>query len=231
MIHQDYHVFHEKEKILSMQRLKRLFKTLQDTYAIYRWRQALDLKKHLLDIEHLYQDIEPFQISKDARRETPNLSLTYGEIELESFIALLSFAGIEKTPYFYDLGAGIGKNVIACAKIFNISTCIGIECLSPLVTIAKNKQLCLPKHLQNRTDFIEADLFTCHWPEQALLFINIASFIQDDWEKLNQKLIHQPARIIITCSKPLSPNKHFHVQKTMVKASWATIPAYIHYRK
>jgi SAM-dependent methyltransferase len=198
---------------------------LKTYYQRYRWYNRFQIKKNIHQVEKLYGDCDGFELARQEKALHPNLSLTYGEIELESFLALLSLTQPTPQQVFYDLGCGLGKTVIAAAKTYQFKKSYGIETLKNLHQIAQKKQKTGVS--SSDIEFIHGDLRDIHWHDADILFLNVASFVPDSWHLICDKLIQSPAPIIITCSKPL-PKTHFEIQETRVQCSWGIIPAYIH---
>lgn len=200
---------------------------LKNKYLIFRWRKKLGVKKHLQYIEQLFNEVNPYKISRQARQSEPDLNLTYGEIDLESLLALVSLTPIQETAFFYDLGCGIGKTLFAIAHTFTKIKCMGIEKLFPLIHTAQQVLLNETPTIQKRIHFIHEDLFNISWHQDSIVFINIASFMQYNWQRLNDKCMLMPAKIFITCCKPLNL-ANYHITETQVQCSWGIRPAYIH---
>jgi hypothetical protein len=205
-----------------------LIERLKNRYAYYQWQKTYHIKRHLQEIKTIYAGVDGFDLSHQEKKDHPNLSLTYGEIELESFLALLSLAKPKAHHIFYDLGSGLGKTVLAAAKTYGFQKSYGIETLKNLHLVAQSKYKQHAPELN--IEFIQSDFHDIDWPDADILFINVASFISETWEALSQKLYQKPAPIIITCSKPLKLNI-FTIQETKVLCSWGIVPAYIHHHK
>jgi hypothetical protein len=204
------------------------WKKLKNRYAYYQWQKTFQIKKHLQNIEHIFHDVNGFELSYLEKKDQPNLSLTYGEIHLESFLALLSLAKPRPQQVFYDLGSGVGKTVIAASMVYGFQKAYGIETLKNLDAIAKNKQKNYAPHLN--IEFVQQDVQDIDWHDADILFMNVASFVSDTWEALSKKLCEKPTPIMITCSKPLN-HPRFSIQETKVLCSWGIVPAYIHINK
>jgi len=56
-------------------------------------------------------------------------SLTYGEIDFESFYEILKLTNPSKGEIMYDIGSGTGKAVIMASLFFPLSKVVGIEIL------------------------------------------------------------------------------------------------------
>ena len=194
------------------------FKRLATIYAHYRWQKHYHIQQNLQTINRLYANVNGFTISKTARLED-SLALTYGEIDLVSFLALLSLTSPNPNWHFYELGCGLGKTVMAASLCYQFKKSVGIECLKPLVEVANQRNI-LPN-----IEFISADLQHLSYHDANLIFINIASFVPEVWQNLSQKLGRYPDVLIITCAKPLAQSTI--IRQTVVECSWGIIPAYI----
>ncbi len=192
-----------------------------------KWLKQLQILKHLETIEQLFQDKSGHVISSQARLHQPNLALTYGEIDLESFLALMSMTHPGPQDIFYDLGCGLGKTVFACHQVFNLKKCYGIEYLPELTEIAHKKQQALSLPL-SQMEFICQDILDINWPSDSILYLNIASFLPDFWQNITQKILKNPAKKIITLAKPILNLKHHQIKETKVLTSWGIVPAYVH---
>ena len=197
------------------------FKKWRDQQAIKKWRQQYHILEHINNINRHYADVNGFKISTQARIENPQLELTYGEIQLESFLALISMTKPTHESVFYDLGCGLGKTVLACSQVFAMKKCYGVECMPELVNIAKQKS-------KGNITYLQQNILDTQWADATILFINVASFIPELWQAITQKIQHQPVSTIITCAKPLALSEVYTVTKTQVLCSWGVIPAYIH---
>lgn len=201
---------------------------LKVKYQRWMWRKTYHIPQNIQSIQQLYQDIDGFELSRLEKQHRLELSLTYGEIDLESFLALLSLIKPSSQDVFYDLGSGIGKTVIAAAKTYPLKKAYGIETLQSLHQVALyKKSLC---ELKSPIEFKHQNIMETNWSDAHILFINVASFVAHDWHVLCEKLIRYPVATILTCSKPL-PKEQFDIQATQVLCSWGIVPAYIHRRK
>jgi hypothetical protein len=202
-----------------------IFSRIRNAYTTRAWKKKHQIDATLQRVENIFKDANGFIISTTARLHAPSLELTYGEIELESFLALLSLAKPKPHQHFYDLGCGIGKTVWAAAMTFPLKKCIGVEQILELHHVNHQKKLQLnPENIH----FLHQDILDTHWPTESILYLNIASFIPESWNKIAKKLIEEPAEIVITLAKPLSSND-FKIQSTEVMTTWGVVSAYVHY--
>jgi hypothetical protein len=88
----------------------------------------------------IYKNVDGIEISANHRStlEGPrNASLTYGEINVSSFLQILTLTGNTGGRKFVDLGCGTGKAVLCAAMSgLGFDRCCGIEIVSGLVEAA-----------------------------------------------------------------------------------------------
>ncbi|STX27622.1 putative methyltransferases [Legionella beliardensis] len=213
-----------------------IYTSNRTTRKIKKWQRALQLNLHQPIFNRLYAQVNGFALSKLARCNHDAIEYTYGEIEFESFIALLTSCHPQANTVFYDLGSGTGKAVIACAMVFDIDKIYGIELFTPLHQCATKQQqkLALIKGYQDKArkiilrqgNFLEESMV-----DGTIIFINATTFIAELWEKLSRHIEQvKPATLVITTSKALT-SKQFIIKKVMpVKMSWGIVNAYIQER-
>lgn len=204
---------------------------------IKRWKQSLNLEHHAKVFQTLYNSVDGFKLSRQARLPRDAMEYTYGEIEFIPFIALLSLINPDENTVFYDLGCGVGKAVLACAMVYPVKQSIGIELFPELYQCACQQAQLLAEQIDyankaKNIHFMLSDFLTANLEEATLIFINATAFMGTTWEKLCQK-IHELAQvdIIITTSKPLISELFIPKIHTNVQMSWGSVSAYIHYRK
>lgn len=198
-----------------------------------RWRNQLQIDKHEAVYNNLYQPINGFETSKTARQHHDELALTYGEIQFQSFIALLSLCKPDENTIFYDLGSGTGKAVIAAAMIFPLKKSMGIECLKSLNDIANNTKKNLTsideyKQKESVIQFIQNDFLKHKWNDANLIFVNSTTIIGSLWTQLLEKLnqLNKKA-IVITTTKSIPLESYQLIYRTDVLMSWGIVTAYI----
>lgn len=203
------------------------FKAWKEKRQYKKWLTDYQIPQHINAINQLFEHKSGHVISTQARLHQPNLSLTYGEIDLESFLALLSLTNPGAEDKFYDLGCGLGKTVFACHKVYDFKKCYGIECLPELVDIAQ----CIQQQLSiaaDRIQFICDDILNVDWQSNSIIYLNIASFIPEIWQQISFKIQQNPAKKIITLAKPIANLSHHQVKQTQVLTSWGIVPAYVY---
>jgi hypothetical protein len=214
----------------------KLFFNLRTQWRVASWRRALGIGQHEKVFNDLYQSIDGFSLSREARVNHDALEYVYGEIEFEPFIALLALCKPHVNTVFYDLGSGAGKAVLACAMVFNVKKCCGIELFSSLHQCAqqqKNRLFLLPDY-QPRTKHIvfkQGDFLDSLFPDATLIFINATAFFSDHWENISKHLEQvSPGTQVISTSKPLISSLFITEKTSRVLMSWGVVTAYIQLR-
>ncbi|MGC1183297.1 hypothetical protein [Legionella sp.] len=206
-------------------------------FHINKWQKSLNLTNHARVFHQLYQNINGFILSQQARKKYDTLDYVYGEIKFLPFIALLSLTKLNDETVFYDLGCGIGKAVLACAMVYPIRKSVGVELLPELYFQACKQvtQLAIVKNYTtqaNKIEFILGDFLEVNLNEATFIFINSTAVFNPTWEKLCTRLERLPCLMtIITISKALRSKKFIVVTQTLVEMSWGIVFAYVHVRK
>ena len=206
-------------------------------WRVQSWQKSLGLQHHLKIFQTVYQDVDGFALSRQARRKQDALDYIYGEIEFTSFIALLSLAKPNSNTVFYDLGCGAGKAVLACAMVYPIQKAVGVEILPELYTCASTQvqHLASLDEYKNRAStiqFILGDFLKVSLQEANFVFVNSSSLFGTTWENLCLVLNNLPQlETVITTSKPLISAVFTPQISTKIQMSWGIVPAYIHFRK
>lgn len=203
---------------------------------IKRWRKALSINKHQRMFEQLYHEVNGFALSHTARLHSNAMEYIYGEINFESFAALLSLCKPNKDTVFYDLGSGTGKAVLTCAMLFNVQKSCGIEWFASLHEAACKQQ----KKLLGMADYsqkagsiclVQGDFLKHSFMDATLVFINATTFFTAVWQRISQHLAELPAKtVIISTSKALDSPLFVTKHVTPVTMSWGVVNAYIQER-
>lgn len=204
---------------------------------ITRWKKVLKLTQHAVLFHSIYEQVNGFTLSQEARKSQDSLDYIYGEIEFTSFIAVLSLVKPHNETIFYDLGSGIGKAVLACAMVYPVKRSVGVELLPPLHHCACKQINQLTAYdgyheAANKIHFILGDFLTINIEDATLIFVNSSTLFGTTWERLCarlNKLSH--VNTIITTSKPLISTEFTPQIITQMQMSWGIVPVYIHSRK
>lgn len=204
---------------------------------IHSWKKSLNLLEHERNFHQLYQDKNGFHLSKQARQNHDELEYTYGEIEFLSFIALLSLANPNEQTVFYDLGAGIGKAVLACAMVYPVQKSVGVELFPQLYDCAYHcaEQLAEIKEYEakaKKISFILGDFLEVDLDDATFIFINSSALFGPTWEMLCARIDNLPhIKTVITTSKALLSTQFVLIKRTRVTMSWGIVFAYVHLRQ
>lgn len=204
---------------------------------VYRWRKRLQLNLHQADFNLLYSDVDGFALSKQARAQQDSMEYVYGEIEFESFIALLSICPITPQTVFYDLGSGVGKAVIACAMVFNLQAYRGIELFEELHQVAKRRAALLQKipRYQDKAlhiAFKQGDIWQEPFSDATLIFVNATAFFGERWTQLSHHIGQvKPGSLVISTSKALDSDLFEPISEKPLRMSWGVVKAYIQRRR
>lgn len=204
---------------------------------VWRWKKLFNIKQHANTYQILRRNINGFSLSRKGRVDNDAMEYLYGEIEFVSFIALLSCVKPQKDTVFYDLGSGVGAAVFACAMVFDVKKCCGIELFPRLHQAALLQQ----KRLRNisgyaakanRIQFIQGDFLTTNFFDATLIFINATAFIGATWVRLCKRLDHtSPGTTVISTSKPVASPAFRIVHTTRMMMSWGSVRIYLQKRQ
>lgn len=203
---------------------------------LWLWRRSLDVRTHQISFDKLYDQVDGFALSKEARLTGDSPQFVYGEIDFESFIALLSLCNPNANTIFVDLGSGSGKAVLACAMVFNVKKSCGIEWFPSLYQCAISQQaqlLSWPNYtvLRERIFFSQGDLLDYPLTDATLVFINATAFFGEYWADISRHLEQvTPGALVISTSKPLRSNQFETLSITKVLMSWGVVQAFIQKR-
>jgi precorrin-6B methylase 2 len=200
------------------------------------YRRKIKYAKIQKELNLLFQDLNPYQVSMAARLKMPNNcgDLTYGEIDT---LALLDLLAIIKPPakcVFYDLGSGCGKSALAVKLHYPHMKVHGIEVIPELHEIATQKlQLYLTKRALKAEKFTLSffcqNLLDHNFSHADIIFINATAFSPDIWEQILYKLVQlkRGAKIIIT-TKGLPTPTFVEIYSGMELMSWGLASTYIY---
>jgi Histone methylation protein DOT1 len=194
-------------------------------YKLFLWKKNLNICHYEQQFNQLFKKVDGFLISKQERQHQNIISLTYGEIDFLSFVALMDTANISEQSVFYDLGSGLGKPVIACALVFNVKKSVGIEKLRQLYDASVKINPCANAY------FINDDFLTQDFSEATHVFINSTTFFGQEWTNAQSKLSQcLPGTVVITTSKPINLPGFKLITTCPIRMSWGIVTAYISLR-
>lgn len=196
------------------------------------WRNQAVIKKAHIIFEKIFEKINGYRLSEQARKAsaTDNAEWVYGEIEFYDFIKILACTNPKPDEIFYDFGTGVGKALAVAALFYPFKKCVGIELFGTLAEAAKhatdqlktnnNEALANP---EITFDILEQNFLTADISGADILFINATCYAGETWKKLNNQLaeqLHAGARVIIT-TQMLTHTSAFRLQsQNLFAMSW-----------
>lgn len=173
------------------------------------WKSKI---RHAADlISRLYpDDINPFAISVEYREEQ-NIrgeQYTYGEVVVDSFAEVMSYAKPNKGELFYDLGCGAGRALFTAALCFPGLKVRGIEILPPMFALC-NQTLTRfnalvkadKKFAKENYDIkiFEADFLDYDFSDGNIFLLNATCFTDKQWKKVEKRMLELPVgvRVIV----------------------------------
>lgn len=181
-------------------------------------------------ISQLYKDVNPYQISIQARKDLgmEDKNLVYGEVNIITFLEILNDLSPAPDAIFYDLGSGCGKQVIAASLAFPLRKIVGVELLAELHEISLKKLSQLNPSVQN-VSFIKQDYFKTDISDADIILINATCIDTENWQKLTEKLIETKAKCkLCVITKRIKHEDFKLISQNMELMSWgyATVRLY-----
>jgi len=191
-------------------------------------------RKH---VQHIYKGIDGF--GNDI--EDSKYATCYGEITLGGMERLTSiFQKLQpilsypvERRVFYDLGSGVGKNVIMIASLIQAIKSKGIELVKERHEKAMKAYHTLNKKVQSRVELIYGSFFDHSIHNSAWMFISNLCFSQEINKKLEEKLEKDvQSNTLIACSVELVLNDTFELLgKFIIPMTWEKKSIVVIYRK
>jgi len=188
---------------------------------------------------HLYGNINGYQISRDARQtsgmDTENL--LYGELPFASWQQIVNRANPKQDGVFIDLGSGTGRIVFASYFAFDFKKTIGIELLEGLHNKAcdvkkefdENIKDKISTHAQNREiNFLLQNIFDADLREADFIFMNHPFKDGEIFMQLEEKFLREltPGTKIVTIIRSLKNPKFKQLGNESFEFSWGTSTAH-----
>lgn len=217
--------------------LSLLFICLLGLLAFLPLKKTIQRKKQrrvLQTVQQLFADTDPFSLAKQAREHLAGRDdLIYGEMLLNTWLELLTQLSLQPNQVFYDLGSGCGKIAIATKLRYPTLTVKGIEILSDLHHLAKQKwqQHCRLNHLTSNSQiqFIAGDFLECAFQDADIIFLNATAFSDTTWQQILVKLKSLKSGTQIVITTKLLPEAYFAKKyQGMELMSWGYASTYIY---
>jgi hypothetical protein len=215
------------------------------TFAVYTAlfeQLATDKMKQLANEE------VQFTLNKGATGAEPKTSLTYGEIDFNSFADILERLDIHQGDTLVDLGSGTGKALVTAALLFapRLARIHGIELLSSLHSpcsevLAKLRVLlesneAYEEHLSCKVtcelgDILATDRTAMDWTVADIIFMNSTLFDTELMVALCQlaSLRMRRGTRVVTLTRPLPNLSQWKiVDERQYRMSWGTATSFVH---
>lgn len=202
-----------------------------------------------VDVEPLYENLTsffPIAMGKStSRKERIAKSLTssnllYSEVTFDmmaSIMRQLKELGVlkRKQGKFFDLGAGVGKAVIAAAMLHPFASCVGIEVLENIHATSMemlrqfNAKIATRLHHVPTVGFVLGDIAEVDWKSATVLFINMTTYTEELIEEIKATAGEMKrGTICITVTKQLRSKAWEVVHVSEEKLNWGQSHVYIH---
>ena len=168
--------------------------------------------------------------TSDIDKYDKKFAYTYGEVRLSGIQKLIdtynSIHPISSYPsnrrVFYDLGSGIGKNVIMVASMEPSILSKGVELVEYRHNIAMDAWNKVNKSVQSRVEFINKSFMDISFKDSAWIFISNLCMSEQINKELAEKLEGELQKnTLITSSKPLPFSDKFQfVKKISIPMTW-----------
>ena len=186
-------------------------------------------------------------------------SFVYGEVNFKAmayiFEYIKSLYEINSNGFFYDLGSGIGRGILAATLCYSFKQYIGIEYLEQIYKDSieiKNEYIKqLPKFIKDMKEqnifpnynfdnnnnlpnilFINNDFLNENLSEGSLIFTNSTCFTQELLDKIAEKVNKEVkiGCIVVTTTRPLKLDKEkWDILKGVKRMmSWGVASIFVH---
>ena len=185
------------------------------------------LNKTRKKIQELYKNKTGYMNNLEKYKDH---HVTYGEITQEGIEKLINEYNKKPiTTYdknrrtFYDLGSGIGKNVIVVASLVPEIKSRGIEIVQERHDLAIDAHKTLkPKSLKDRVEFICCSFMDTKLDDAAWIYLSNLCFSEQLNKQISAKLNKEIGiNTMIACSKELNlPKKDYSVERLNIPMTW-----------
>jgi SAM-dependent methyltransferase len=201
-------------------------------------KYKLKLSKTRKNINKIYENKSGYMYHLDGYKDHHT---TYGEITQEGIEKLVEY--FNKQPImtyeknrrtFYDLGSGIGKNVIVVASLVPEINSKGIEIVKERHDLAINAYHSFKnKAIKNRVEFICASFMDVKLGDAAWIYLSNLCFSEKLNKQISDKLNKEVGKhTLIACSKQLIlPKKDYSMETITIPMSWDSHSNIVLYRK
>jgi SAM-dependent methyltransferase len=183
-------------------------------------------RKKTLKFNKLYDGLSGFDSSEDS-------DVKYYELKAESipilyeiysrYAPLSNIIGSYKN--FYDLGCGVGKNVLGLTALNSSLKGVGVELISERVQQANTAlQRLRDTSIKQRVEFVCLSFLddSINYSNACWIFISNLCFTDDTKQQLTEKLERElNTGSIVVCSKALNSTKFEQLNYITLPMSWS----------
>lgn len=208
---------------------------IQSIANYLKYRKAINIfKTHVPCVLGQFKSVNPYKLSTDYR-ETHHLveaEYTFGEIDLLALFHLIAALKPTDKDVFYDLGCGLGVNVIMAGLCFPFQRAVGIEKLPPLYQAAQiGFDFVHSMYPHRPIELIEQDLLNTDLGEATFVFINSTAMAGSFWTKVERKLLNlKPGTKVILTSHQLPSPEFLLLDQMMQPMNWGLASTFVYLR-
>jgi SAM-dependent methyltransferase len=168
-------------------------------------------------------------------------NIIYGETPFELLYAFFCLNPTKdylfKAKTFYDLGCGIGNNVIGSYMIGNFRKCVGVELMDSLYDLclnAKKKLVDLDKMAENKVEFLHTNILDVELSAADIVFFHCPNTDENILEEMEEKFIKElhSGTLILSLIYPFQNSEFFEtLEKQTVRVAWGKTQMNIYLKK
>ncbi len=199
---------------------------------------------HLSDLKKIHDDLFATSHGYDSSRagraqlSIDDKAFTYGEIDFTDFARILESVPLQGKKVFYDLGAGVGKVVMAMALLANFDRLYGIELLEPVVKESKKiladfntryRSALPPPQSEAIINFIHDDILDFNYRDADVVFFQATCFNESLMLALTKKLENlKIGNTVITVTKPITSPLYGVLHADDYHMAWGNATVFVH---
>ena len=172
------------------------------------------------------------------RRDISSNVYVYGEAELDSMVKIFDVVSPKKGEVFYDMGSGVGKQVISAALLFDFSAVKGIDIMQDLYktsidVLSRFNEEFAPKLPPSKVlpeiEFILGDFLKYDISDADVIFSCSTCFDDEMMESIAEKVEKlKTGSRVITLTKSLPSNEFEEIHHCFYPMSWGTSQVFIY---
>ncbi len=190
--------------------------------------QAQEVTDNKTLIDRVYQNISGYHIDDQERQliEKSGGNPTYGEITHAGSQKLAEVMELTKKDVFYDLGSGVGANVIRIYLETPVKKAIGVELAASRHAGAQKakEELLKQKKLnkKRKLEFREGDIALAKIDDATAVFMNSLCFSNDFMKVLTEKLSRLKPGLRVATLRQIEDQEHFKLKGIYtIPMSWS----------